>query len=528
MDTSKIHIAVIGAGPAGLAAIKSLVEEGFQVTCFERRSEAGGIWAFSENPQFTSVTRGTRAQFSKFLIPFSDYPVPDDFPLHPGGEDLRKYYQSYAAHFGLLDKIVFNVTVSSITRTGDDTQWALHLTGKETPHLFDKVIVASGSEVTPVIPVIEGLDLFHGKFLHSQAFKKPEDFAGKNVVVIGQGNTAGDCAVELSSSSSKVYWSHRRGALVFPRVVNGQRFDAFASWKKTRIGFWIAKHLPSFHRKMFDSFFNWVVSKSWGKLDPQWRLERNAFYATTISGLVINDHLVPALRDGKVTSTAGVRRILGPRSVELDDDTILEDVDAIIACTGYNNSLQVLDGIINYSRPHPDVRPIPDLYQGLFPLGYSDSLACLNYIVIMESASVARELAGMAIAQVWAGRSTLPSGSVMQDWVRQHQAWFANLCLTNPLPQYEGQLEAHDWLKFVDDKAGTGMYEHLSWTLKGIRFWLREPKLCSLMAWGVNSPHLYRVFETGKRKAWDGAGDAIRHVNLLSDIDLGYVKPKTE
>lgn len=95
-----------------------------------------------------------------------------DFPLHPGGEDLRKYYQSYAAHFGLLDKIFFNVTVSSITRTDDDTQWALHLAGEETPRLFDKVIVASGSEVTPVIPVIEGLGLFQGKFLHSQAFKR--------------------------------------------------------------------------------------------------------------------------------------------------------------------------------------------------------------------------------------------------------------------------------------------------------------------------------------------------------------------
>jgi dimethylaniline monooxygenase (N-oxide forming) len=97
-----------------------------------------------------------------------------DFPLHPGGEDLRKYYQSYAAHFGLLDKIVFNVIVSSITRTSDDRLWALHLAGEQMPRLFDKVIVASGSEVTPVIPVIEGLDLFQGKFLHSQAFKKYE------------------------------------------------------------------------------------------------------------------------------------------------------------------------------------------------------------------------------------------------------------------------------------------------------------------------------------------------------------------
>ncbi|KAM5358214.1 hypothetical protein ACJZ2D_015489 [Fusarium nematophilum] len=527
MNTSKIHVAVIGAGPAGLAAIKSLREEGFQVTCFERRPDAGGIWAFSDNLDYTSVTESTRAQLSKFLSPFSDYPVPDDFPLHPTAGDLVKYYQSYAAHFGLLDSIVFNASVSSITRTENGSQWALHLEGQETPRVVDKIVVASGSEVTPVLPVIEGLDLFEGQFLHSQAYKKADNFAGKNVVVIGQGNTAADCAVELSHSS-KVYWSHRRAALIFPRLVNGQRFDAFASWKKTRMGFWVAKHLPSLHRKMFDSFFSWVAWKSWGKLDPQWRLDRNPYYATSISGMVINDHLVPALRAGEVTSTAGVKRILGSRTVELDDGTVLEDVDAIIACTGYNNSLKVLDGIVKYTRPHADVRPIPELYQGIFPLDHADSIACLNYVIVMEGAATIRELSAMAVAQVWAGKSTLPSASTMEAQVREHEAWFTDLCLATPLPQYEGQVEAHSWLRFVDDAAGTGVYEHLGWTLKGIRFWLREPKLCSLMAWGVNTPHLYRVFETGKRKAWDGAREAIRHVNALSDIDLGYAKPKAD
>ncbi|KAM5342098.1 hypothetical protein ACJ41O_015129 [Fusarium nematophilum] len=493
MNTSKIHVAVIGAGPAGLAAIKSLREEGFQVTCFERRPDAGGIWAFSDNLDYTSVTESTRAQLSKFLSPFSDYPVPDDFPLHPTAGDLVKYYQSYAAHFGLLDSIVFNASVSSITRTENGSQdWTS--------------LRANFYTARPT---------------------KTDNFAGKNVVVIGQGNTAADCAVELSHSS-KVYWSHRRAALIFPRLVNGQRFDAFASWKKTRMGFWVAKHLPSLHRKMFDSFFSWVAWKSWGKLDPQWRLDRNPYYATSISGMVINDHLVPALRAGEVTSTAGVKRILGSRTVELDDGTVLEDVDAIIACTGYNNSLKVLDGIVKYTRPHADVRPIPELYQGIFPLDHADSIACLNYVIVMEGAATIRELSAMAVAQVWAGKSTLPSASTMEAQVREHEAWFTDLCLATPLPQYEGQVEAHSWLRFVDDAAGTGVYEHLGWTLKGIRFWLREPKLCSLMAWGVNTPHLYRVFETGKRKAWDGAREAIRHVNALSDIDLGYAKPKAD
>jgi dimethylaniline monooxygenase (N-oxide forming) len=55
-------------GPAGLAAIKSLLDEGFEVTCFEQRANPGGIWAFSEDPTHTSVTSQTKAQLSKFLV----------------------------------------------------------------------------------------------------------------------------------------------------------------------------------------------------------------------------------------------------------------------------------------------------------------------------------------------------------------------------------------------------------------------------------------------------------------------------
>ncbi|KAK7408117.1 hypothetical protein QQX98_009708 [Neonectria punicea] len=523
-----MRVAVVGAGPAGLAAIKSLLEEGFQVTGFERRPDVGGLWAFSNNPEYTSATKGTRAQLSKFLLPFSDYPVPDDFPLHPAAADLHAYYQSYATHFGLLDKIIFNVSVSSVAKTQDGGRWALHVEGEDTPRVFDKVVVASGSEVTPSIPAVEGLHLFEGRFLHSQAYKEPEDFGGKKVVVIGQGNTAADCAVELSSHSSKVYWSHRRAALIFPRIVNGQRFDAFTSWRKTRIGFWVGKNFPSIHRKMFASFFSWLAWKAWGKLDPKWCLDVTSHHSSNVSGIVINDHIVPALRAGEVTSTAGFKRITGSKTVELDDGTLLEDVDAIIACTGYNNSLRVLDGVVNYSRPHPNVRPIPDLFQGIFPLGHTNSLACLNYIVVMESAATARELAAMAVAQVWAGNSALPSTSVMEAQVREHHDWVVKQCLSSPLPQYEGLVEAHGWLQFVHEMAGTGVYEHLGWTLQGIRFWLREPRLCSMMAWGISTPHIYRVFETGKRKAWSGAREAICHANLLSDIDLGYVRPKAD
>ncbi|KLU83012.1 hypothetical protein MAPG_02079, partial [Magnaporthiopsis poae ATCC 64411] len=138
MPTDPARVAVIGAGPAGLAAIKSLQEEGFQVTGFERRSAVGGLWAFSDDPNCTSATTGTRYQMSKFISCFTDFPFPDDFPRFPMAEDMAKYYQSYAEHFCLIDKIRFSTVVSSVRRSSDDTAWLLDIEGEEGPLSFDK------------------------------------------------------------------------------------------------------------------------------------------------------------------------------------------------------------------------------------------------------------------------------------------------------------------------------------------------------------------------------------------------------
>lgn len=49
MDTnenkaSKLNIAVIGAGVAGLASAKQSLDHGYNVVVFEQEEELGGIW----------------------------------------------------------------------------------------------------------------------------------------------------------------------------------------------------------------------------------------------------------------------------------------------------------------------------------------------------------------------------------------------------------------------------------------------------------------------------------------------------
>ena len=45
----KRHVAVIGAGTAGLCAAKHAIQNGFDVTVFERANQVGGTWVYTDN-----------------------------------------------------------------------------------------------------------------------------------------------------------------------------------------------------------------------------------------------------------------------------------------------------------------------------------------------------------------------------------------------------------------------------------------------------------------------------------------------
>lgn len=71
-----------------------------------------------------------------------------------------------------------------------------------------------------------------------------------------------------------------------------------------------------------------------------------------------------------------------------------------------------------------------------------------------------------------------------------------------------------EYQSFLHEAAGTGM-ENLGWGLQGWKFFLKDPKMSYLMNNGVETAHAFRFFETGKRKAWPGAREAIIHMNEL-------------
>lgn len=55
-------------GPSGLSAIKTFREEGFDVTCFEKKRGAGGVWTDGADSRYTAALRRTVAANNKLSV----------------------------------------------------------------------------------------------------------------------------------------------------------------------------------------------------------------------------------------------------------------------------------------------------------------------------------------------------------------------------------------------------------------------------------------------------------------------------
>ena len=111
--TSIRRIAIVGAGVAGLATARVLLQQGLDCTIFERSAEIGGVW--------TDGYLNFGAQVQRELYEFPDWPLPADSPDFAPGPVIQGYLADYANHFGVTPRIRFGSEVTNIAeRDGPD------------------------------------------------------------------------------------------------------------------------------------------------------------------------------------------------------------------------------------------------------------------------------------------------------------------------------------------------------------------------------------------------------------------------
>lgn len=203
------HVAIIGAGPAGLVSAKECLEQGLDVTVFEKSERIGGLWNAG-----AGVWPDMRTNLSKDTCAFPDFPWPDEADLFPTQAAMVDYLKAYTAHFKLQERAQFHFkTQAHVERDGD--KWSV-LT-PDGHHRFDHVIVGTGFFNKPYIPDVSGLDDFKGTLNHSAHINAFKTYAGRRVVVVGNAFSGCDITVGLVAAGADVTHIFRRPVWVLPR-----------------------------------------------------------------------------------------------------------------------------------------------------------------------------------------------------------------------------------------------------------------------------------------------------------------------
>lgn len=232
MGNNKQRVAVIGAGPCGLAqlrAFQSAVGNGVdipEIVCFEKQENWGGLWQYNwrtglddfGEPVHNSMYRYLWSNGPKEGLEFADYSFEEHFgkqiASYPPRAVLFDYIQGRVEKADVRKWIKFRTPVRHVAYDQSSKQFQLtsHDLKNDITHTeaFDHVICASGHFSTPNVPTFDGFDNFNGRILHAHDFRDAVEFKDKKVLIIGTSYSAEDIGSQCWKYGSKsITVSHR-------------------------------------------------------------------------------------------------------------------------------------------------------------------------------------------------------------------------------------------------------------------------------------------------------------------------------
>jgi thioredoxin reductase (NADPH) len=179
IDPGRVYdVAIVGAGPAGLAAAVYAGSEGLSVIVLDCRSFGGQA--------------GASARIENYL----------GFPTGISGIALMARAYNQAQKFGVEMAIPDEVIGLDALSDPDQGGFVLRLSNDERVSARS-VVIASGARYRQL--AVDGLDAFEGASVHYWASPLEAKLcAGQEVALVGAGNSAGQAAVYLASQVAKV------------------------------------------------------------------------------------------------------------------------------------------------------------------------------------------------------------------------------------------------------------------------------------------------------------------------------------
>jgi dimethylaniline monooxygenase (N-oxide forming) len=397
-------VCIIGAGSSGIVAAQVLDARGIPFDCFEKGSQIGGNWRYENDNGMSSAYRSLHINTSRRVMAFKSLPMPDHFPDYPDHFQMAAYFDEFADHFGLREKISFRTEVVRVEPADGD--WAVTTKGEggvEGTGRYRAVVVANGHHWDPrwPEPAFPGSDRFEGEQIHAHHYREPDLLRGKRVLVLGLGNSATDIAVESSRIAEKTFLAVRRGAYVLPKYLNGKPIDEATPR--------LASYLPLSVQRFFAMRGLEIAAgdmTTYGLPKPDHKL----FEAHP----TVSSELLPRLGHGDITVKPNIDRFAAARTVRSVDGSE-EEIDLVVYCTGYKITFPFFDPK-TFSAPDnrlPLYRRVVSVERpGLYFIGFIQPLG-----PIMPLAEAQCEW----VADLLGGRAQLPPAGEMKREIAREE-----------------------------------------------------------------------------------------------------------
>jgi cation diffusion facilitator CzcD-associated flavoprotein CzcO len=428
MNTKKV--CVIGAGISGLVAAKTFLEDDFEVTVFEKKPSLGGVWEKSRAYPYV------KTQNSRHTYCFTDYPMPEDYPEWPNGEQVRRYLQSYADYFEVSERISFNTEVINISRkTGENPTWVVSVKNGdrqvEEKHEFDFVLICNGLLHNPKIPTFPGKEEFiaaGGKILHSSECNDVDLIKGKQVVVVGFGKSACDIATFAANNAKDSTLLFRRAFWKIPKFFfNKIHFEDILLTRFSEI--WLPYRKKKGIEKVLHSAGKPLVWGFWRLneliLRKQFNLDACKMLPTDLMNVSLGcnvnlavDNFYESVKSGNIKTKKGSIAKYNPGGVELNSGEKLQ-ADVVVFGTGFRQEIPFLEE--KYRNLVKDEQDSFHLYRHLINpdvpnmgfVGYSSSFFC----------PLTSEVGAWWLAEYAKGNLDLPTASQMHAEIEEHLKW---------------------------------------------------------------------------------------------------------
>lgn len=213
------RVAIIGAGPSGLCAIKNARDFGFEPCAFEKSNNLGGVW-FPD--QDRGVWNTMHTNLSKHSMSFIGHEWPNNTLIFPNSKEVYNYVMGYVEKFELNQFIRLNTQVVS-AKQNKDKSWQLNILDLKTQIIkeetFDFLIVSCGKYEKPKIPFDDHQN-FKGIQFHSFNYRaNRESLKDKRVVVIGHSFSAVEISADLVNYAKSVTNVFRTPRLIIPKLI---------------------------------------------------------------------------------------------------------------------------------------------------------------------------------------------------------------------------------------------------------------------------------------------------------------------